>query len=230
MLHSIDTVYVYFMFSQISMWMLAAIDIVKYVLYCLQYILYCNKYIVIELFDSQISLLVLQRLLELPEQSSTWSGETVDTEFASLRSILRNLSTLDLIRLAKMGEPRISVNVDPLSITNRLKVIEQMNQRDANLDYLLAHGGSNSMLMPLFRVSAQQLSQRRRELGVDATMARRPQLPAVSERERIQQTWYRLLGKNDNSKPTPKHYRSLHEQFPTYTVSALFAVVNEFDD
>ena len=135
---------------------------------------------------------------------------------------LRELSAVDLYRLAGMREVAIAISVDAVGLRAGLHTLASINESQALETYFLRHGASARMMHALFKMRHKVTRQRRRELG-----AWRPGgrfcLPDPPTRERIFQSWCEL----DEANPRLRYLR-LHQSFPHFSLAVLETAVREF--
>lgn len=142
------------------------------------------------------------------------------------------LSVQEIAQLAKLGKPELSVTFDSTSLQRSLQTLRHVQGVEAQLQYFLQHGATNSMLAELFHISANAAKAKRKAYEAVHPVEgkrRRPSMPNSATREKIHHVWYALRGAATQP-PKPQDYRSLHDTFPALSLASLYAVVNEFDD
>ena len=136
---------------------------------------------------------------------------------------LRQLSALDLSRLAAMRTLTIGVIFDGTALTAGLRAVTLVNEAKALETYFIRHGASTRLMSALFKIRRKLTLKRRRDIG-----ARRPagrvRLPNYATRERIYQAW-RVIA---DPACRVRYYR-LHQEFPHIPIAVLEAVVREFE-
>ncbi len=149
-----------------------------------------------------------------------------DTEGAGKRlsDRLRDLSVGELLRLADAGALEVIVRLERDALAWSLHTAKHKREARARLEYLVRHGASRTLLVRLFGISRQRIDTLRRALQRSPKEGR-PRLPQRTEREAIGARWTQL----ETTTPDPRErYRTLHGEFPRYSIAALDAVIREF--
>ena len=172
--------------------------------------------------DTQLRLVLLNHIaVRLSE------GDSAELQSAGIESDqlirLRQLSAVDLSRLAAMRELNIEVAVDNGGLKAGLRAVSVVNEAKALETYFLRHGASWQMMSALFKMRRKLALKRRRELGAWRPPGRIP-LPNLTTRERIFRAWLVLEDPN----PRARYYQ-LHQTFPHFAIAVLAAVVQEFE-
>lgn len=136
---------------------------------------------------------------------------------------LRELSAVDLSRLASMRDLNIAVAVDNGGLKAGLRAVSMVNEAKALETYFIRNGASWQMMSALFKMRRKLALKRRRELGAWRPPGRIA-LPTLATRERIFRTWLALEDHN----PRARYYQ-LHQRFPQYAIAVLSSVVQEFE-
>ena len=136
---------------------------------------------------------------------------------------LRQLSAVDLSRLAAMRSLTICVAFDGAALKAGLRAVALGNEAKALETYFIRHGASTQLMSALFKVRRKLTLKRRRDLG-----ARRPagraRLPDYATRERIYRAWRAVA----DPAPRIRYYR-LHQEFPNIPIAVLEAIVRKFE-
>jgi hypothetical protein len=136
---------------------------------------------------------------------------------------LRQLSAVDLGRLAAMRSLTIGVAFDNAALKAGLRSVALVNEAMALETYFIRHGASTHLMSALFKVRRNLTLQRRRDLGVRRP-AGRVRLPDRVTRERIHRAWWAI------SDPAPRaRYHRLHQEFQDIPIAVLEAVIREFE-
>jgi Protein of unknown function (DUF2857) len=143
---------------------------------------------------------------------------------------LRALSSEELVRLANMEEPRLTLTLDD-SIEIGLRRAEAMAQQDADLDYLIAHGARYSMVAAFRRLSRADFSKLRRKFPGTKSVGR-PTIPGGPlsempgpEGERVKEQMQAWWWERTKDRPaTVSDYIAMHQAFPTWSLATLGAV------
>ena len=137
---------------------------------------------------------------------------------------LRQLSALDLNRLATMRDLTIGVTFDAAELTAGLRTVSLVNEAKALEAYFIRHGASWQMMSALFKIRRKVTLRRRRDCGAWRPSGRFP-LPDTALRERIYRAWHAIEEPNLRV----RYYR-LHQAFPNLSIAVLEAVAREFED
>ena len=137
---------------------------------------------------------------------------------------LRQLSALDLNRLATMRDLNIGVSFDAAGLTVGLRAVSLVNEAKALEAYFICHGASWQMMSALFKIRRKVKLRRRRDCGAWRPSGRFP-LPDTALRERIYRAWHAIEEPNLRV----RYYR-LHQAFPNLSIAVLEAVAREFED
>ena len=172
--------------------------------------------------DQQIRLVLLNHVAVRLEgaESAEVRASGIETE---LLARLRQLSTLDLNRLAGMRALTIGVAFDPAGLKAGLRAVALMNEANALESYFIRNGASCRMMASFFKMRRKVTLQRRRESGAGRPSGRL-KLPDYLVRERIYRKWLTLDGTDPRSR-----YQRLHDTFQQYSIAVLEAVVCEFE-
>ena len=136
---------------------------------------------------------------------------------------LRQLSALDLNRLAAMRALTIRIAFDSAELQTGLRAVALANAAQALETYFIRHGASTQLMSALFKIRRKLTLKRRREVGAWRPAGRVP-LPDYPMQERIYHAW-RVL---PDPIPRMRYYR-LHQAFPHLPLTVLEAVIRAFD-
>ena len=134
---------------------------------------------------------------------------------------LRQLSALDLTRLAGMRHVTIGVSLDGVALQAGLRVVSLVNEVKTLENHFIRHGASTALMQALFKVHRKLTLQRRRELGV-LRPAGRVALPDPVTREQIYRVWRSIHDPSLRGR-----YFQLHQAFPGYPIAVLEVVVRD---
>ena len=172
--------------------------------------------------DPQVRLVLLNhvtvRLADAAQDEIQAAG--IENE---LLAHLRQLSAVDLSRLAAMRSLTIGVAFDGAALKAGLRAVALVNEAKALETYFIRHGASTHLMSALFKVRRKLTLKRRRDFD-----ARRPagrvRLPDYATRERIYQAWRAIAD------PTPRvRYYRLHQEFQHIPIAVLEVVVRDFE-
>lgn len=174
------------------------------------------------LLDAQVRLVLLNhiavRLNEGDQAELRSSG--IETEQLTR---LRELSPIDLNRLATMRELMIAVRFDSGALQAGLRAVTLVNEAKALETYFIRNGASWQMMSSLFKIRRKVTLKRRRDCGAWRPSGR-IRLPSPPIRERIFRAWLAI------KEPNPRaRYLNLHHVFPNLSIAVLEAVVREFE-
>lgn len=176
------------------------------------------------LVGDQLRLLVLSSLVNRADAIHRGQSE------AGVRpdqiEALRNLAASDLATLARMRDPEISVQIDPLALDHGLRALNYVRQRKEVIDYFIRNGATVSMLVALFKLAPTDVAKYRAILGVNP--GRRPRMPSSTQREAICSRWFAIRSGREQIAPTVDEYLALHREFDQLSLATLYAVINEF--
>lgn len=133
------------------------------------------------------------------------------------------------MRLLQSGFPKMELRFDFSGIDHALRIVHDQRTRAEQIDFFLLHGGTNSLIQQLFRISAAEVKARRKTL-LGASKQRRPHLPKPSTRDAIHAAWWQRRKGRARTPPTIDDFLQLHAQFTECNFATLYAVVNEFED
>lgn len=174
------------------------------------------------LLDAQVRLVLLNhvavRLAEAQPHELHAAGIETD-----LLARLRQLSALDLNRLAAMRDLTIGVAFDVAGLKAGLRAVTLVNEAKAMEAYFIRNGASWQMMNTLFKIRRKVTLKRRRDYGAWRPSGRLP-LPDYATRERIFRAWLAI----DDPNPRVRYYR-LHQSLAQLSIAALEAVVREFE-
>ena len=174
------------------------------------------------LHDTQVRLVLLNHVAVRLAEAEGDELRAVGIETEQLAH-LRQLSALDLNRLAAMRTLTIGISLDGAALQAGLRAVALVNQAKALEAYFIRNGASTRLMSTLFKIRRKLTLKRRREFD-----ARRPAgrvaLPDYASRERIYQAW-RAIGE-----PMPRiRYYRLHQEFQHIPIAVLEVVIREFE-
>ncbi|MBK7458290.1 MAG: DUF2857 family protein [Betaproteobacteria bacterium] len=136
---------------------------------------------------------------------------------------LRQLSALDLNRLAAMRTLTIGIALDGEALQAGLRTVALVKEAKALEAYFIRHGASTQLMSALFKIRRKLTLKFRRDLDVRRPSGRVP-LPDYATRERIYQVW-RTIGD-----PAPRiRYYQLHQAFTHLPIAVLEVVIRDFE-
>ncbi|MCD6671809.1 MAG: DUF2857 domain-containing protein [Burkholderiaceae bacterium] len=172
--------------------------------------------------DAQVRLVLLNhvtvRLADAAHEELDAAG--IERE---LLGRLRQLSAVDLSRLAAMRSLTIGVAFDGAALKAGLRAVALVNEAKALETYFIRNGASTHLMSALFKVRRKLTLARRRDCGAWRP-AGRLRLPDYTTRERIYQAWRAIT----DPAPRIRYYR-LHQEFARLPIAVLEAVVREFE-
>ena len=137
----------------------------------------------LHLHDIQVRLVVLNHVTVRLADGEVAELNAAGIEIEQL-SHLRQLSALDLSRLAAMRSLTIGIAFDSAELKVGLRAVALGNEAKALETYFIRHGASTQLMSALFKMRRKLTLKRRRDLG-----ARRPagrvRLPDYLLREQI---------------------------------------------
>jgi hypothetical protein len=136
---------------------------------------------------------------------------------------LRQLSALDLNRLAAMRDLTIGIAFDAVGLNAGLRAVALVNEAKALETYFIRNGASWQMMSALFKIRRKVTLKRRRECGAWRSSGRTP-LPDNNVRTRIFRSWRAI----DDSNLRVRYYR-LHQMFSQFPIAVLEAVLRGFE-
>ena len=172
------------------------------------------------LLDAQVRLVLLNYVaVRLADGEPTeLHAAGIDTEQIAR---LRQLSALDLNRLAAMRDFAIGVAFDASGLRAGLRAVALANEVRAMEAYFISNGASCKMMCEFFKIRRKVTLNRRRNCGAVRPSGRVP-LPGYETQEHIYRTWLNLKEIN----PRERYYR-LHQAFPHFAIAILEASVQE---
>ena len=174
------------------------------------------------LLDAQVRLVLLNHIAVRLSEGDLTELHSSGIETDQLTR-LRELSPIDLNRLAGMRELMIAVRFDSGGLKAGLRAVTLVNEAKALETYFIRNGASWQMMNTLFKIRRKVTLKRRRDCGAWRPSGR-IRLPDPVTRERIFRAW---LGIKD---PNPRvRYYQLHHAFPNFSIAMLEAVVREFE-
>ena len=175
------------------------------------------------LFDTQVRLALLNHVAVRLAEARPDELHAAGIAHEQLAR-LRQLSALDLTRLATMRDLSIGVAFDGDGLSAGLRTVSLVNEAKALEAYFIRHGASWQMMQALFKMRRKLTLRRRREYGAWRRSGRIP-LPDTALRERIYRAWMTI----DDPEPRVRHYR-LHQVFPKLSIAVLEAVVRGIEE
>ena len=175
------------------------------------------------LVDAQVRLVLLNHLaVRLAEaQPSDLHAAGIENEQLAR---LRQLSALDLNRLAAMRDLTIGIAFDAVGLNAGLRAVALVNEAKALEAYFIRNGASWQMMSALFKISRKVTLKRRRECGAWRSSGRQP-LPDNVTRERVFRAWRCI----EDSAMRVRYYR-LHQMFQQIPIAVLEAVLRGFEE
>ena len=137
---------------------------------------------------------------------------------------LRQLSALDLNRLAAMRTLTIGISLDGDGLQAGLRAVTLVKEAKALEAYFICQGASTRLMSALFKVRRKLTLKLRRDLGVCRPSGRVP-LPDYATRERIHRVWRSIAD------PAPRvRYYQLHQAFLLLPIAVLEVVIRDFEE
>ena len=174
------------------------------------------------LFDAQVRLVLLNHVAMRLAEAEPTALHAAGIENEQLAR-LRQLSALDLNRLAAMRDLTIGVAFDAAGLNAGLRAVALVNEAKALEAYFIRHGASWQMMSALFKIRRKVTLKRRRDCGAWRSSGRLP-LPALTTRERIFRAWLAI----EDPSLRVRYYR-LHQLFPQLSIAVLEAVLRDFE-
>jgi len=174
------------------------------------------------LFDAQVRLVLLNHVAVRLAEAEPTALHAAGIENEQLAR-LRQLSALDLNRLASMRDLTIGVAFDAAGLNAGLRAVALVNEAKALEAYFIRHGASWRMMSALFKIRRKVTLKRRRDCGAWRPSGRLP-LPDLATRERIFRAWLAI----DDPSLRVRYYR-LHQLFPQLSIAVLEAVLRDFE-
>jgi hypothetical protein len=174
------------------------------------------------LFDPQVRLVLLSHVAVRLAEAEPAALHAAGIEIEQLAH-LRQLSALDLNRLAAMRDLTIGVAFDAAGLSAGLRAVAIVNEAKALEAYFIRHGASWQMMSALFKIRRKLTLKRRREYGAWRRSGRIP-LPVLATRERIFRAWLAI----DDPSLRDRFFR-LHQLFPQFPIAVLEAVLRDFE-
>lgn len=132
---------------------------------------------------------------------------------------LRDLSAVDMSRLAAVRSLVIQVDLDLDSLDAALRIVSVMSHARALEAYFIRHGASWQQMTRLFKLPRKDTLRRRRIAGVKRIGGRFP-MPDAITRDQIVHAWEKL-----NTADPRLRYYELHQRFLTVSLATLEAVL-----
>lgn len=174
------------------------------------------------LLDAQVRLVLLNHVAMRLAEAEPTELHAAGIENEQLAR-LRQLSAVDLNRLAAMRDLTIGVAFDAAGLKAGLRAVTLVNEAKALEAYFIRNGASWQMMNAFFKIRRKVTLKRRRDCGAWRPSGRLP-LPDYPTRERIFRAWLAIEEPN----PRVRYYR-LHQALPHFSIAVLDAVVREFE-
>jgi hypothetical protein len=174
------------------------------------------------LLDAQVRLVLLTHLAVRLAEGHPDDVHATGIENEQLAR-LRELSVLDLNRLAGMRALSIGIAFDAVALSVGMRAVALVNEAKAMETYFIRNGASWRMMSTLFKLRRKVTLKRRRECGAWRPSGR-PPLPDNATRVRVFRAWRAL----DDPNLRMRYYR-LHHMFQRLPIAVLEAVVRGFD-
>ena len=110
--------------------------------------------------DQQLRLLVLAQLVRDLQQGAQEKSPPPPGFTERQVEELKALSTVELVKLSEMTEPRVAVEIDAGSLEHGLRQVDYLSKRSRQLEYFIRHGATSNMLSKLFRISSADVTLR----------------------------------------------------------------------
>ena len=137
---------------------------------------------------------------------------------------LRQLSAIDLNRLAAMRTLTIGISLDGEALQAGLRTVALIKEAKTLEVYFIRHGASTRLMSALFKIRRKLTLKFRRDFGVCRPSGRVP-LPDYATRERIYRVWRSITD------PAPRiRYYQLHQAFLHLPIAVLEVVIRDFDE
>lgn len=176
----------------------------------------------LQLYDTQIRLVLLNHVTVRLAEAQPEELFAAGIENEQLIH-LRQLSALDLNRLAAMRSLTIAIAFDSAELKAGLRAVALANEAKSLETYFIRHGASTHLMSTHFKIRRKLTLKRRRDCGARRPAGRVP-LPDYATRERIYQAW-RAIG---DPIPRIRYYR-LHQTFQDLPIAVLEVVIREFE-
>ena len=174
------------------------------------------------LVDAQVRLVLLNHVAVQLAEAQPGDLQAAGIENEQLAR-LRQLSALDLNRLAAMRDLTIGIAFDAAGLKAGLRAVALVNEAKALETYFIRNGASTHLMSTLFKVRRKLTLARRRDCGAWRP-AGRVRLPDYATRERIYQAWRAIT----DPAPRIRFYR-LHQEFARFPIAVLEAVIRDFE-
>ncbi|HUQ29723.1 MAG TPA: STY4526/YPO1902 family pathogenicity island replication protein [Usitatibacter sp.] len=179
--------------------------------------------------DQQLRLLVLAQLVRDLQKAAQEQSPPPAGFSEQQAEELRGLTTVELVKLSEMTEPRVAIEIDAGSLEHGLRQVDYLGKRSRQLEYFIRHGATSNMLTKLFRISSADVTLKRRLFAGTSSLLRRPAMPPHPVRELIQKRYFEIRKGKEREPIRAEDYEALHHEFPQHTFATLWAVVHEFD-
>ncbi len=180
--------------------------------------------------DQQLRLMVLAQLIRELQQAAQEKTPPPEGFTAEQMEELRALSTVELVKLSEMTEPRVAISIDAGSLEHGLRQVDYLSKRSRQLEFFIRNGATSNMLTKLFRISSADVTLKRRLFAGTNSLLRRPAMPPHAIREKIQERWFEIRKGKEREPVRAEDYEELHADYPQHTFATLWAVVHEFDN
>lgn len=120
-------------------------------------------------------------------------------------SLLSQMSVENTTHLLNMTVPFITVNIDHDMLARSFERVQAEGERQTLIQRSIAHGASIHMMTTYFGVSSEEVSTRRRIMGVTIKAGRIP-MPSAEDSA---SAWYRWVDLAGSSGIEPSHFDSL---------------------
>lgn len=120
-------------------------------------------------------------------------------------SILSQMSVENTMHLLNMTVPFITVNIDHDMLARSFERVLAESERQSLIQRSIAHGASIHMMTTYFGVSSEEVSTRRRIMGITIKAGR----IAMPSAEESADGWYRWIDLARSSGIEPSHFDSL---------------------
>lgn len=180
-----------------------------------------SPFITIKLSDELMAMLALEWFVRNVANDGTFAFDEPGVANGLLK--LRSVSPSDLRKIAHHAKDCFDIRIDREKFASAIYAASADSQRADNLSFLLKNGATRNMIADVLGVSDSRIDRARDLLGTPSVPRGRPSMPGVFEREQIQQSWATTAGTAD-----VERFRRLKEKFPRWTLSSLYATVNEF--
>jgi len=131
----------------------------------------------------------------------------------------------DLMRVAEMHQFEVKVQINSSALLSCFQRLDSMKRQQELKEYFVLHGATPDMLASLFKISLAEIRTMRAALCKQSLTSGRPPKPDLEKSIEIYKRWEEIAKQEQDIR---EQFYLLHQQFPAFPLSSLWATICEF--